>query len=84
MARYIDIHSGSVGASAEQFEAAHLRRRALEGSEGVHIECAWLDPDCGRVFCLSTAPTKEAVLRVHEQAGHPAAEVYELQLEVRS
>jgi hypothetical protein len=34
------------------------------------------------VFCLSTGPSKEAVRRVHEKAGHPADEIYELPVEV--
>ncbi len=36
----------------------------------------------GMVFCLSTGPSKEAVRRVHEKAGHPADQVYELPVEV--
>ena len=81
MARYIDIHSGSVGATPEQFRSAHRRRLEIESSEGVHIERAWLDPESGRCFCLSTAPSKEAVLRVHDRSGHPGAEVYEVTVE---
>ena len=34
------------------------------------------------VFCLSTGPSKEAVQRAHEKAGHPADEIYELPVEV--
>ena len=51
-------------------------------AEGVHFERAWLDPESGMVFCLSTGPSKEAVRRVHEKAGHPADEIYELPVEV--
>jgi Protein of unknown function (DUF4242) len=81
MARYIDIHSGLVGATAEQFQAAHRRRLSVESDEGVHFERSWLDPECGKVFCLSTAPSKEAVMRVHERAGHFTPEVYEVSVE---
>jgi hypothetical protein len=35
------------------------------------------------VFCLSTGPSKEAVRRVLEKAGHPADEIYELPVEVQ-
>jgi Nickel responsive protein SCO4226-like len=42
---------------------------------------AWVRP-FGTVFCLSTGPSKEAVRRVHERAGHPADEIYELPVEV--
>jgi hypothetical protein len=42
----------------------------------------WLDPRSGMVFCLSSGPSKEAVRRVHAQAGHPTDEIYELSVEV--
>ena len=48
----------------------------------VHFERAWLDADSGKVFCLATGPSKEAVFRIHERAGHPPAEVYEISAEV--
>jgi len=51
-------------------------------TEGVHFERAWLDPEAGKVFCLATGPSKEAVMRIHERAGHPTGEVYELPIEV--
>ena len=40
------------------------------------------DPEAGKVFCLSTGPSKEAVMRIHKRAGHPTAEIYELPIEV--
>jgi Protein of unknown function (DUF4242) len=48
----------------------------------VHFERAWLDPESGEVFCLSSGPSKEAVLRVHEKAGHPTGEIYEVAAEI--
>jgi hypothetical protein len=48
----------------------------------VHFEHAWLDPESGKVFRLPSGPSKEAVLRVHDKAGHPTAEIYELPVEV--
>ncbi len=82
MATFMDVHSGFVGVSAEQLKEAHDADLALEGAEGVHFERAWLDPEAGKVFCLATGPSKEAVMRVHEQAGHPTTEVYEVTVEV--
>ena len=82
MARYIDIHSGFVGATEEQLRAAHQNRRRVEDTEGVCFERTWLDPEYGKVFCRSTAPSKEAVLRVHERAGIPATEIYEVPIKV--
>lgn len=81
MATYMDVHSGFVGVTAEQLNEAHARDLAIEGQEGVHFERAWLDPESGKVFCLSTGPSKEAIMRVHDQAGHPTTEVYEITAE---
>ena len=82
MARFMDVHSGFVGVTAQQLKEAHERDLAIEQDEGVHFERAWLDSERGKVFCVSTGPTREAVMRVHERAGHPTSEVYELQVEV--
>lgn len=82
MAKFMDVHDGFVGVTAEQLAAAHEADLAVEAAEGVHFERAWLDPESGKVFCLSTGPSKEAVMRVHEKAGHPTSEVYELPIEV--
>ena len=82
MARFMDVHSGFVGVTAPQLKEAQERDLAIEGDEGMHFERAWLDPESGKVFCLSTGPTKEALMRVHERAGHPTAEVYSIPVEV--
>ncbi len=82
MARFMDIHSGFVGVTAQQLQEAHERDLAIEGEEQVHYERAWLDPVSGKVFCLATGPNREAVMRVHERAGHPTSEVYEIPVEV--
>lgn len=82
MARFMDVHSGFVGVTADQLRKAHERDLAIEKDEGVHFERAWLDPESGKVFCLSTGPSKEAVMRIHERAGHPTAEVYGVMVEV--
>ena len=82
MAKFMDVHSGFFGATADQLAAAHKADLDLERSEGVHFQQAWLDPEAGKVFCLATGPSREAVLRIHEQAGHPTSEIYELTVEV--
>src|SRR5467141_989132 len=82
MVRFMDVHNGFVGVTAEQLNDAHRADLAIEAEEGVHFERAWLDPELGKVFCLSTGPSKEAVMRIHERAGHPTTEVYELTEEV--
>ena len=82
MANFMDVHSGFFGVTAEQLREAHERDVAIEGEEGVRFERAWLDPSLGKVFCLSSGPSRDSVMRVHERAGHPTAEVYEIPIEV--
>jgi hypothetical protein len=82
MALFMDVHSGFVGVTGAQLEEAHGRDLAIEAEEGVHFQRAWLDPEAGKVFCLSSGPSTEAVMRIHERAGHPTGEVYQLSVEV--
>ncbi|HYL41355.1 MAG TPA: SCO4226 family nickel-binding protein, partial [Candidatus Binatus sp.] len=82
MATFMDVHNGFFGVTGEQLAEAHGRDLAIENEEDVHYERAWLDPVAGKVFCLATGPSKEAVMRIHERAGHPTPEVYEVPIEV--
>jgi len=82
MPKFMDVHSGFFGVTRKQLDEAHSRDLEIEGEEGVHFERAWLDPERGKAFCLATGPTREAVMRIHQRAGHPTAEVYELMVEV--
>jgi hypothetical protein len=82
MPTFIDIHEGFVGVDKAGLQAAHDADLAIEREEGVHFEKAWLDPVSGKAFCLSTGPSMEAIQRVHERAGHPTLEVYEVPVEV--
>ena len=80
--RFMDVHSGFFGVTAQQLAEAHQRDVDIQAEEGVTFERAWLDPELGKVFCLASGPSKEAVMRIHDRAGHPTAEVYELPTEV--
>lgn len=82
MPKYMDVHVGFVGVTQKQFQEAHDKDLALEKAEGVHFERAWLDPKSGKAFCISTGPNKEAVMRVHQKAGHGTDEIYEVPVEV--
>jgi hypothetical protein len=82
MANFIDVHSGFFGVTAEQLKEAHERDVAIQRDEGMRFERAWLDPESGKVFCLSSGPSRESVMRIHERAGHPTVEVYEIPIEV--
>ena len=78
MPQFMDVHTSMKGVTAEQLHAAHQADLAIQGEEGVDFTHAWADPVTGHVFCLSEAPSAEAVRRIHERAGHPADEVHEI------
>jgi hypothetical protein len=82
MARFIDVHTGVRRITRERIQEERERDVALQDFDGVHFLKAWADPASGRVFCLSEGPSREAVLHVHELAGHPASEIYEVPIEV--
>lgn len=82
MAQFMDVHEGFFGVTAEELAAAHDADLAIEAEEGVHFHQAWLDQESGKAFCLSTGPSKEAIMRIHERAGHPVTEVYEISADV--
>lgn len=82
MAHFMDVHEGMEGVSQAQLKEAHDADLKFQSAEGVSFQHAWADPSTGKVFCLSEAPNADAVRRVHEQAGHPTSEVYEVSVEV--
>ncbi|MBS1120098.1 MAG: hypothetical protein H6Q90_2326 [Deltaproteobacteria bacterium] len=82
MPKFIDVHTEMKGITGDQLAAAHQADLAIQGEEGVHFLHAWADPTSGKVFCLSEGPSKEAVNRVHERAGHRSEEIYEVPLEI--
>ena len=81
MPEFMDVHDGFFGVSQEQVAAAHRKDLAVEASEGVHFKQWWGDPVSGKVFCLSEGPSRDAVARVHEKAGHPTDQVWEVSLQ---
>lgn len=81
MPKFMDVHSGMTGVTSELLAKAHDADLAIQGDESVNFEHAWADPTSGMVFCLSDAPTAEAVQRIHERAGHPADAVYEVSVD---
>jgi hypothetical protein len=81
MAKYMDVHEGMFGITPEALLAAHQADLDIQDSEGVDFQHAWADPESGRVWCVSEAPSADAVRRIHERAGHPASEVYPVPVE---
>jgi len=82
MAKFMDVHQNMTGVTAEQLREAHNADLAIESDENVHFEHAWADPESGVVYCLSEAPSADAVQRIHERAGHPANEIHPVPLAV--
>ncbi|MFD3553382.1 SCO4226 family nickel-binding protein [Streptomyces goshikiensis] len=82
MTKFMDVHHGMHGITADQLLAAHNADLAIEGEEKVHFERAWADPSSGTVYCLSEAPSADAVMRIHERTGHPASEIHPVPLTV--
>ncbi|MGW1149874.1 SCO4226 family nickel-binding protein [Streptomyces rubiginosohelvolus] len=82
MGMYMDVHRGMKGITAAELNEAHAADTAIEKEEGVHFERAWADPESGTVYCLSTAPSADAVQRIHERAGHTADEIHAVPLAV--
>jgi hypothetical protein len=82
MPRFMDVHSRLVGVTREQVQEEHRKDQAIEREEGVHFIRAWADPKAGKAFCLSEGPSRDAVMRVHERAGHPTTEIYEVPIEI--
>ncbi|WP_156727598.1 SCO4226 family nickel-binding protein [Streptomyces apocyni] len=82
MTMFMDVHHNMQGITAEQLSESHRADLAIEAEEGVHFERAWADPDAGVVYCLSEAPSADAVQRIHERAGHPANEIHPVPISV--
>ena len=78
MPEFMDVHTGMAGVTTEALHDAHQADLDIQDEEGVNFKQAWADPTTGMVFCLSEAPSKEAVQRIHERAGHPADQIYEV------
>jgi hypothetical protein len=75
---FMDVHTTMQGVTPEALAEAHNADLAIQDEEGVNFKHAWADPESGMVFCLSEAPSAEAVRKIHERAGHPADDIYQV------
>jgi hypothetical protein len=79
MPLFMDIHHKVEGLTPEAVTAAHQQDLAVQARYGVRFIRYWYDERTGKVFCLSEAPTSEAVAAVHRAAhGLLADEVVEV------
>jgi len=82
MPKFMDVHHGMHGVTPEALKEAHQADLDIQGEEDVDFQKAWGDPESGMVWCISEAPSADAVKRIHERTGHPATEVYPVPVEV--
>jgi Protein of unknown function (DUF4242) len=79
MPLFMDIHHKVEGLTAEAVAAAHQQDLAVQARYGVRFIRYWYDERTGKVFCLSEAPTADAVSHVHREAhGLVADEVVQV------
>ena len=79
MPLFMDIHHKVEGLTPEAVSAAHQQDLAVQARYGVRFIRYGYDERTGKVFCLSEAPTPEAVRAVHQAAhGLLADEVVEV------
>jgi hypothetical protein len=79
MPKYMDIHKGVEGLTAEAVAGAHQQDLEVQEKHGVKYLKYWFNEADGTVFCLCEAPNKEAAEAVHREAhGLVADEIIEV------
>jgi len=68
MSLFIDIHKHVPGLTKDAVVDAHQKDLAAQDKHGVKYLNYWFNDKTGTVFCLVQAPTKEAAIRVHQEA----------------
>jgi len=69
MPLFMDIHKHIPGLTAEAVKGAHAKDLEIQKKYGVQYLKYWFDEGSGKVFCLVSAPNKEAAMKVHRD-GH--------------
>jgi len=64
---YLDVHD-LTGVTAEAVAEAHRKDLNVQRRFGVKFIRYWVDEANGKVYCLSEAPSAEAVLETHREA----------------
>lgn len=60
MPLYLDVHNRIDALTSEMAAEAHKKDLAVQGKYGVSYIRYWHDEGTGKVFCLCTAPSREA------------------------
>lgn len=74
MPLYMDIHTIDPATPWEDIAKAHLADVGVQDEHDVDYVKYWFNKDCGKLFCLVDAPSKEAAACVHEEAHGLVAE----------
>lgn len=79
MPLYMDIHHHVPGLTADAVAGAHAKDLEIQKKHGVQYLKYWFDEGSGKVFCLVSAPSREAAMKVHREAhGLVADEIIEV------
>ena len=68
MPLFMDVHNHVDGLTADAVAHAHEADLRTQGKYNVEYQRYWFDEKAGKVFCLVTAPSKEAADAVHREA----------------
>jgi len=68
MPLFMDTHDHIPGLTAEAVKEAHEKDLEVQKKYGVEYLKYWYDETSGKVFCLVSAPNKEAAIAVHKEA----------------
>ena len=74
MPLYMDIHSIDPATSWEDIAKAHIADVDVQDDHDVDYLKYWFNKECGKLFCLVDAPSKEAAHCVHQEAHGLVAE----------
>ena len=80
MPRFMDVHLAiDTGLTPAEVDALHQRDLAVQHKHGVRFIKYWYDPVTGRGFCLSEAPSRDAIAATHQEAhGITFDEIFEV------
>jgi hypothetical protein len=66
---FLDVHRLEPGSvTADAVAAAHEKDLAVQGAHDVNFISYWLDEVAGMIWCLSEAPSADAVVSTHRDA----------------
>ena len=76
---FMDVHKKVDGLTAEAVAGAHKKDLEIQKKYGVNYMKYWFNEKDGTVFCLCSAPNKEAAAKVYREAhGLVADEIIEV------